>query len=48
MNVIVPTGYTVPTSNSCTKYVDRLGIIQDRKPYCLPVSWAWMYGLTHK
>ena len=35
---------TVPTFNSCIRYVGISGIIHDRKPDCHPVSWAWMHG----
>ena len=34
---------TVPTFNSCTKYVGRPGKIHDHMPDCYLLSWAWMH-----
>ena len=39
--------YTVPTFNSCTKCLVSLGIIHDRTPDYLPVSWTWMHVRPH-
>ena len=34
--------FTVPTFNSCTKYVGSPAIVHERTPDCHPVACAWM------
>ena len=45
LNNFFEASVTVPTFNSCTRWVGSLGIIHDSTPDCHPVSLAWMLEL---